>query len=471
MNSLAPRKFGIELEISRRFVNIAYSDRKKSAAWIELQEALGSLNYDGKISRGWRLKTDTSCGGELVSPPMFAPQGLQEVGHVAQMAKKIAKRFDKPVVDGECGLHLHFDASDMSPRHLSNLFVILHMAEPIIFAMYPARNFNYCAPIDVNMRLARRFRDWVDVRDTWYRPSNNVKDKRVTYSDSFISGTQPGDTYDGTRYHGFNIHCFWKLGTVEFRYGTGTFDLEHIRAYYEMCLSMMNTAMNSKRIKPLDGIVDKKYDELVAYYSTRYRGREYITKLCKLCGFSRHTIRLIMSLIRRNNPHFITKDPSKMPVNITDKNGKNFHFHDVDTGTFFNYKGELTNGPYGDKKEIKTSPTGRKYAGYTARPRVIKCQISDDYKVTIAEPRVSLSIEIKFKKGLKRHLSEIKKINRRSMGGGGSFYYQAAPIAEVALDDAVPQVGQALDWNNAQVVQAPQLLHNNDDIDHLIEEF
>ena len=103
MNTLAPRRFGIELEVSRRFVNVAYHDRKKSEAWNELINGVHMLGRDRRISHGWKVKTDTSCGGEIVSPPMYAPEGLREIGVVCDFAKKAAKKWQRPVVDGECG--------------------------------------------------------------------------------------------------------------------------------------------------------------------------------------------------------------------------------------------------------------------------------------------------------------------------------------------------------------------------------
>lgn len=393
MNSLAPRKFGIELEISRRLVNIAYHDRKKSLIWDELRTRLEMLKRDGYISYGWKVKTDTSCGGELVSPPMFAPDGLRETAAVCKMVKTLGKDFGKPIVDGECGLHIHFDASDMKPRHLSNLFVILHMAEPIIFAMYPNRNFEYCAPIDINMKMGERLRDWLDVRDLWYRSSNNVKDKSYIYPDDFIASTAPGDNYDGTRYHGFNIHCYWKLGTVEFRYGCGTFDIGHIRAYYEMCLSMVNTAISSpRRLKMLDGISGKKYSKLLAYYHSNYRGRRYIRELAKMCGFSRNTIKLIIDTVKQNNPSLLQKDPATIPAFVTEENKMEFFYTCVEDGYIYRGDGKLATNddlsmaPYRDDDgKLKLPETKRR----------LTVGLGDDGFFTSLDNKVHLDVKIR----------------------------------------------------------------------------
>ena len=287
MTSLKPRRFGIELELSRRFLCVNNSDRHYSNNWTSVTNLINELIRAGTIQRGWRLKVDTSCGGEVVSPILLGPKGLRDTAILCEGIQKIADDAGVVAVDAECGLHLHFDSADMKPIQLSNLFILLHTAEPIIYSMYPNRSPKYCAPIELNMRLASKFRDWTDVRDAWYRGSNNVKDRSYVYGDNFINNSQAGDYYDGTRYHGFNIHCFWRQGTVEFRYGIGTLDVLHIKAYYDMCLAMVNTAMTSKKIKLGDTAKDLKFTGLMNHYQENYRFRRIIRKLCKDCSFSR----------------------------------------------------------------------------------------------------------------------------------------------------------------------------------------
>ena len=229
---------------------------------------------------------------------------------ICNLIREVAKHFNKPATDAECGLHIHFDASDIRPKHLSNLFQLLHIAEPIIYAMYPMRNFKYCAPISVNIRQASRFRDWLDVRDAWYRGSNNVRDHGTVYEESFINSNEAGDNYDGTRYHGFNIHCFWKIGTLEFRYCNGTIDALHIMAYYELCLGLINSAING--IKPAAlKLSDKKYNELKLFYNQRGMMRYIVNFLGNLCSLSKESKRLIVRQIKKNSSELIAKKSDK----------------------------------------------------------------------------------------------------------------------------------------------------------------
>lgn len=337
-NPLAPRRFGVEIEVSRRLTCVNNSDRQYSRPWLEISDALSTLMANRRIG-SWRVVTDISCGGEVVSPILAGMNGLKEVAIVCDRIKQIAKKYGLPAVDGECGLHIHIDVGDLQPRHLSNLSVLVHLAEPIIYAMYPNRNHEYCAPIDMNMRLASKWDDWIDVRDTWYRSSNNVKDKDKRYSENFINSLQPGDRYDGTRYHGFNIHCYWRQHTVEFRYAAGTLDPLHIRAYYEMCLAMVNTAASSKKIRVDELFLNMKYHQLRAHYQHSYRFRRMIVDVAKRCNFSRSTVKLIMTLIRRNSPFLLMKDPARFGLTINENNKSFFWYLDEERGDYYDDNG------------------------------------------------------------------------------------------------------------------------------------
>lgn len=335
---MTPRRFGVEIEVSRQLTCVNYHDRSYSNAWTEIERALAKAASNGLISNKWRIKVDISCGGEVVSPPIVAHDGLRQTAVVCNEIRKIAKAHNKPAVDGECGLHIHVDAGGMTAKQLGRLFSLVHIAEPIIYSMYPSRNFQYCAPIDVNMRQASRFRDWTDVRDVWYRGSNNVRQKDKVYREDYINSTSQGEHYDGTRYHGFNIHCYWKLNTVEFRYGSGTIDPIHIKAYYEMCLAMVNTAMSGVKIDIPDSIKGYKYHQLVSYYSSNYRFRKFVRKIAKTCNFSKSTIKLILELVRANNPMLLKKEPVYKELFVIDEtNCKTFVYRVLNN--IYNFEG------------------------------------------------------------------------------------------------------------------------------------
>jgi len=352
---LEPRPFGIELEVSRRLTKLNNSDRINSIGWAELFAKSDHLRQTGKISRRWKLKTDTSCGGEIVSPPMYGDNSWKEIAMVCDAARYVSKQTSQPVVDGECGLHLHFDASDFDAHAFSNLFIIVQMAEILFYSMYPNRRLDYCAPISLNMKQVSRFRDLTDVRDAWYRKENNKREPEKSYSTEFICSQNPGERYDGTRYHGLNIHCFWQIGTVEFRYCEGTFDLLHILAWYELCLSIVNTAAfyakNKKVIKVDEYLSTKSYEWLRSHFMNNARLRKLIMRLAKLCGFSRRSIRLIMQRIRRTNALLLSKHPLKQTY-INHNTSILYCFRDVETGVVYTASGLVAAPRHQEGKKI-----------------------------------------------------------------------------------------------------------------------
>ncbi len=348
MKVLPNRKFGIELEISRRLVNAGDDERAKNPIWDNLRQGLFGLIEKGHVDRHWQIKPDSSCGGELVSPPLFGPEGMRQVGVICQWAKRFAKQHGKPLVDAECGLHLHFDASDMDPKMLSNIFILLHAVEPAIYSMYPDRNHRYCAPIEVNLSQAARFRDFVDVRDVWYRGSNNVKDRSKVYNSAFINGQQAGEHYDGTRYHGFNIHCYWSIGTIEFRYAPGTFDLSHIKSYYEMCLAIITTAKeaaaNGARIPFIPNMADKNYGTIMATLQQGYRFRKYLIDISKMANLTRGTLSFMIRRLKDVNSQLLAKDPSITPLFVVESNKNKFWFRDKSTGASYDCDAKTVGG-------------------------------------------------------------------------------------------------------------------------------
>lgn len=343
---LAPRLSGIELEVSRRLTKINNSDRANSNGWTFLSKEIDRAKANGLVNRNWKLKTDTSCGGEIVSPPMFGDNLLKEMTTVCDAARKVSKQTGQPVTDGECGLHIHFDAGDFSAKAFSNLFILTQLAEIVFYVMYPNRRMEYCAPISLNMKQASRFRDITDVRAEWYRQENVIKreegKKQKVYNAEFINSSSPGEYYDGTRYHGLNIHCYWRIGTVEFRYCEGTFDPAHIKAWYELCLSIVNTAVylaeKDSTLEIDNYMASRNYDYLKSHFLNRGRFRKLLIMLSNLCGFSRVAVKLIIDRVRRFNPALLSKNPP-IPTEIEVYNAGGYLFRNVETGNHYLHNG------------------------------------------------------------------------------------------------------------------------------------
>lgn len=325
------RKFGVELELSRPLMNLFDNERDKNERWQLLTSDVTRLIQAGKLTgpneAKWRLLTDSSCGGEIVSPPLTKNSGgFSEVATVCDLVNLMSFQAGLPASDGECGLHVHLDAADMKPRIIGSIFSILYQIEPVIYSIYTNRNHHYCAPIQVNMALMPNAKSWTEVRDFWYRPSNNRKGSGYTVD--FINSDTPGDRYDETRYHGFNIHCYWRQGTIEFRYARGTFDVEKVYAFYDLCTSIVDAAISRKKIPTFEKM--KKFEDMVAETTNAYRFRSNFLKMCKSLDLSKETTSALWRIAKANNAqNIVGKDPSKTKTYICESNKNKFIFSTI----------------------------------------------------------------------------------------------------------------------------------------------
>lgn len=318
------RFVGFEFELSRPLMKVVYAERDRCARWNDLAGRLVKAQNSSAIRAGWGLHEDRSCGGEIVSPKMRKSDGaFAEIAHICNMVNGMAMETGLPATDGECGLHIHYDATDITAANLSAIFATLHSVEPIIFSIYTDRNNTFCAPINVDMSLASRMRKWVpDVRDVWYRPENNSKDGNKKYTKQFINSTEAGNRYDGTRYHGFNIHCYWRIGTIEFRYARGTFDLEKIWAFYELCSAIIEHAISRKRIPTID--TSKDFNTMLQETTSNYKFRRNFVNMCKSLQLPKEVIRIFLKMLRTDNSKLLEKDPAKSTRWICESNKSKF---------------------------------------------------------------------------------------------------------------------------------------------------
>ncbi len=105
------RKFGVELEV------IGMTDRAAKSLMREKGIHVTSTNEDG----GWVVKQDGSLrsdvGFEVTSPPLaYNEDSLDQIRKVCQILIDAGCG-----ITDHCGLHVHIDASDMTPYQFLNI--------------------------------------------------------------------------------------------------------------------------------------------------------------------------------------------------------------------------------------------------------------------------------------------------------------------------------------------------------------
>ena len=182
------RKFGIEMEIA------GINRQTALAALRAVNVKVEDEGYNHTTRNHWKLVPDGSVrnGFEVVSPILSGEAGLAEAEIVARALDDAGAS-----VNSSCGLHVHFDASDLDLKALKNILRRYAAHEAEIDAFMPgSRRGNentYCKSL---RGLEQDFERAVSIEDLASRMCN--------------------------RYFKVNLKSISRHGTIEFRQHSGT---------------------------------------------------------------------------------------------------------------------------------------------------------------------------------------------------------------------------------------------------------
>lgn len=241
MIGIKDQAFGMELE----FTGLT---RQKAAETIA-QVIGGTVAYAGGVykawtvtdaqGRKWTVESDSSVttdGGEqceFVTPKCT----YDDIPTVQECVRSLRKA--KAKVNSSCGLHIHIDGANHTPKSLKNLVFTFRAKEDLIFkavGTQRSRLGHWCKPIDdelVDNIKKLKTTDDSSLRSTWY--------------DTYRDWHDESAHYHASRYHALNLHSLWYRGTVEFRLFEATLHAGEIRTYITLCLAMSAQAINAKR--------------------------------------------------------------------------------------------------------------------------------------------------------------------------------------------------------------------------------
>lgn len=192
------RKFGIEIE--------AYGiDRTRVAqALRNAGISCYTEGYNHDTAAHWKVVTDGSLQGnqtfELVSPILIGEDGLRQVRTVSEVLTQLGARINRT-----CGLHVHFDATQIDLQNWKRLLGNYAALETTIDSMMPQSRRGdgntYCRSMKIN-NLATRI-----------AAATNLNQLRGLFN---------------SRYYKVNTQAFSRHQTVEFRQHSGTFEAAKI---------------------------------------------------------------------------------------------------------------------------------------------------------------------------------------------------------------------------------------------------
>jgi hypothetical protein len=209
------RKFGVEIE----FIGLKKLEANLATAHIGDE-------------KDWNIISDASCGLEAVSPVLQGENGLEQIRKMCD-----ALKFAGGKVNGDCGLHVHIDAADLSLQEIKNVLKYWIKFEDVFDAIQPKqrrKNTNgYClsnlkavaTDADSHMELCiARFAE-IDA-------ATKLKDLRYR-----------------SRYFKLNLESFWKHGTIEFRHHHGTLNADAIINWVRLIQYIFKRASEVKTVK------------------------------------------------------------------------------------------------------------------------------------------------------------------------------------------------------------------------------
>ena len=209
-------QFGIEIEaygVGR--ITVAEAMR---AAGVNVQIE----DYNHNTRRHWKVVTDGSINGEqgfeVVSPILRGAAGIEEVKKVCQALQNCGAK-----INTTCGLHVHFDANNLSMNDWKNLYKNYITLENEFDSILPmsrrANNNSYCKSLTYK---------------------NGSKDATYAAIDRAETVAQLSNLVAGGRYVKVNAESFMRHGTVEFRQHSGTTEFEKISNWVKICGNLID---------------------------------------------------------------------------------------------------------------------------------------------------------------------------------------------------------------------------------------
>lgn len=246
---MTDRNFGVEME----FYGCTPSDLIFQASLLGLN--VQDAGYTHQTTPHWKIVSDgsvtgTGTGGngglELVSPILNGYEGVRALAAASRALALAGAR-----VNRTCGVHVHLDASDLTPNQIGNVVANYADAQTAIDFLVPESRRStvhnrYCNPIN-EYSLPR------------LRSAQTLSD---------LASAQPG------RYHKVNIQSLHRHGTIEFRQHAGSIDGQKIAHW----LSLMQAIVESTKsgvvfpnTRNLEGLlaVTNLSSSTVSYFTAR----------------------------------------------------------------------------------------------------------------------------------------------------------------------------------------------------------
>ena len=264
------RSFGIELEIA------GITQSTAIAAIRAINVSIQAETYNHATRRHWKVVSDASVRGgfEVVSPVLHGDAGIAEAQAVAEALADAGA-----TVNRTCGLHVHFDASDLNVESIR-----------AIVRRYAAHE----AEIDAFMPASRRGNE-----NSYCRSLQAV----LTPAFDRAATIEQLARAQGDRYFKVNLQSFTRHGTIEFRQHSGTVNARKIGSWVRFLAAFIDrskavaAAPSAMPVAEHPVALSGKIGRLARRFAAERTLR--LADFCSECGWQRHSGRAAIVRLRR----------------------------------------------------------------------------------------------------------------------------------------------------------------------------
>ncbi len=215
-----------------------------------------ATTYDGSISTGGEYE-----GIELVSTPSSGDLLDSQVFDLVDWARS----YDA-VVNSSCGLHVHFDSTNLNARQVAHIGIVYSKYQHLLKDMMPPsrQGSRWCKDFSMGVNTLRNINTEEELVEEYYE------------SMGCIPSTEK---YNDARYCGLNLHSRYFHGSLEFRLHSGTLNKTKIVNWIRILNAIIEKGIEIEKDSSsvdeflkygeYDSFVKTIGEELASYHSKR----------------------------------------------------------------------------------------------------------------------------------------------------------------------------------------------------------
>ena len=234
--TIADKTLGIEVEFAGdRYAVGRHMQNELRGTGIDVEIE----GYNHVTRRHWKIVSDATCGGELVSPPLSGDEMMRQLpivlaamhsfpntDYTASTHDQVRTGWTRPGLSVNCGVHVHVSWDGMTADHVKNIL---------------QRYNDFERTIDSWMPESRRGN-----RNTWCATTDRLVAEVCNPSLTTLSRLASAAS---SRYHKVNVQPLNRYGTVEFRQHGATTDFTKLKNW----MMFLGSFIDASRTPPTGG--------------------------------------------------------------------------------------------------------------------------------------------------------------------------------------------------------------------------